>query len=136
MEKKVAAVMEIKSVDLPVFQTKFNMNTQRCRTLSRQVINAQADKNLSKLKKATFEALADYKKKRERRVQLLGSLLSHLRKSHLFYEFRKLRVKANILTEVRNKDKINGAYLLLKRFKDRLKAFDRAMQTLNKSKVN
>ena len=37
---------------------------------------------------------------------------------------------------VQDKNKIEGAYLLMKRFKNRLKAFDQAMQTLNETKAN
>lgn len=40
------------------------------------------------------------------------------------------------MAEIRDKDKINGAFLLMKRFKNRLKAFDEAMQALNRQKVN
>jgi len=41
-----------------------------------------------------------------------------------------------MLANVRDKDKIDGAFLLLKRFKNRLKAFDGALHAMDKTKVN
>ena len=41
-----------------------------------------------------------------------------------------------MIAQIRDKDKINGAFLLLKRFKNRLKAFDTALHALDKQKVN
>ena len=47
-----------------------------------------------------------------------------------------MRLKTNTFAQIRDKNKIEGAYLLMKRFKNRLKAFDAAMQALNNSKAN
>ena len=58
-------------------------------------------------------------------------LVRHLRKYHIFHEFRKMHLKTSSIALIRDKNKIEGAYLLMKRFKNRLKAFDGAMQVLN-----
>ena len=39
-------------------------------------------------------------------------------------------------TYIKDKSKIEGAYLLLKRFKNRLKNYDTALAKLNETKVN
>ena len=63
-------------------------------------------------------------------------MVRHLRKYHIYHEFRKMNLKTNSIAMVRDKNKIEGAYLLMKRFKNRLKAFDTAMQVLNETKAN
>ncbi len=59
--------------------------------------------------------------------RLLNLMLRSFRRYHLFHEFNKLNLQTNRVALVRDRDKINGAFLLLKRFKNRLKAFDEAM---------
>ena len=54
-------------------------------------------------------------------------MLRHLRKFHIYHEIRKWHNKTNAIAMVQNKSKIEGAYLIMKRFKDRLKAFDKAI---------
>ena len=68
--------------------------------------------------------------------RLLNLMLRSFRRYHLFHEFNKLNLQTNRVALVRDRDKINGAFLLLKRFKNRLKAFDEAMQALDRSKVD
>ena len=63
-------------------------------------------------------------------------LIRHVRKYHLFHEFKRLNLQTNAMAAVRDKNKIDGAYLLMKRFKNRLKAFDSALQAIEKAKVN
>lgn len=47
-----------------------------------------------------------------------------------------MRLKTSVIAQVQDKDKIEGAYLLLKRFKQRLRAFDTALNAVNNAKVN
>ena len=57
----------------------------------------------------------------------MNMLLRHFRKYQLFHAFRKMNLQTNRVAEIRDKSKIDGAYLILRRLKDRLKAFDVAL---------
>ena len=63
-------------------------------------------------------------------------LIRHCRKFHLYHEFKRMYVQTNRMAQIKDKSKIDGAYLILKRFKLRLKAFDTALQAVNEQKVN
>jgi len=136
MEDKVVGVMSIKLIDMPNMDAKFTINAKRCVNLSKQVVNDRTETKLAQCKKNAFTALCVNLKKAQRKDYLMSKMLSTFKKYHLFHEFNKLNQKTNILAEIRDKDKINGAFLLMKRFKNRLKAFDEAMQALNRQKVN
>jgi len=62
-------------------------------------------------------------------------MVGNFKKFHQFTELRKFKMQTSLLAQIRDKDKINGAYLLLKRFKNRLKAFDTALHALDKTKA-
>ena len=49
--------------------------------------------------------------------------------------FRHYKQRAMWEAQIQDKGKIDGAYLLLKRFKNRLKLFDQALEHMNKSKL-
>ena len=40
------------------------------------------------------------------------------------------------MTQIKDKNKIEGAYLLLRRFKNRLKVFDETMKAIHETKAN
>lgn len=53
--------------------------------------------------------------------------LATLRKFHIFWFFHKYRRQVKLEVQIKDKDSIQGAYLLLKRYKNRLKGFDEAL---------
>lgn len=59
-----------------------------------------------------------------------------IRKFHTFWFFHKYRRQINYEVTIKEKDRIGGAYLLLKRYKNRLKAFDQTLSTINATKVD
>ena len=59
-----------------------------------------------------------------------------MRKYHIYHFFKKYSRIINIEREIREKGNIEGAYLLLKRYKNRLKIFDQALSLLSKNKVS
>ena len=83
-----------------------------------------------------FRALHVHSIRSKKHDRSLNMLLHHFRKYQLFHAFRKMNLQTNRVAEIRDKSKIDGAYLILRRLKDRLKAFDVALQALNKAKVN
>jgi len=61
------------------------------------------------------------KKENKRKVV---RMMNTLRKFHTFWFFHKYRRIINWEVKMKEKDSIQGAYLLLKRYKNRLKMFD------------
>ena len=59
-----------------------------------------------------------------------------LRSYTLYHMMRRWRRQASFETAVREKSKIDGAYILIKRFKNRLKALDQAVERLHTLKAN
>ena len=88
------------------------------------------------LKRRAWTALTREVAAKKRRRRLLLQLTAHFRKFQLFHAVRKVHLQTNRLAAVRDKSKIDGAFLLLKRFKNRLKAFDTALHAMDRSKVN
>ena len=62
--------------------------------------------------------------------------MNTLRKFHTFWHFHKYRRIIHWQVKLKEKDSIQGAYLLLKRYKNRLKAFDSTLSIINKNKVD
>jgi hypothetical protein len=58
------------------------------------------------------------------------------RKYHLAQNFRDYKAKVLWEMTVKDKSKIDGAYLLIKRFKSQLKQFYSALETIFKSRAN
>ena len=73
------------------------------------------------------------KKRMRKQVTRMGYIL---RKFHIYQYFQKYRRNVNFEIQIREKSNIQGAYLLLKRYKNRLKAFDEALSKMNLSKVD
>ena len=103
------------------------MNTRRTVLLGKQIVNQRADDILTKLRRNAFTALLENVKIEQKKHTCIVRMIRNIRKFHLFNEMRRFKLQTSLLAQIRDKDKINGAYLLLKRFKDRLKAFDRAL---------
>ena len=112
------------------------MNTRRTVLLGKQIVNQRADDILTKLRRNAFTALLENVKIEQKKHTCMVRMIRNIRKFHLFNEMRRFKLQTSLLAQIRDKDKINGAYLLLKRFKDRLKAFDRALQAIDNAKAN
>lgn len=50
--------------------------------------------------------------------------MNAIRRFILYHSWRRYARNVSYANQLMNKDKIDGAYILLKRFKNRLKAFD------------
>ena len=62
-------------------------------------------------------------------------MVSCLGKQQLYHAFRKYHRQVNFEIALKDKSKIDGAYLLLKRYKNRLKNFDFALQKMENKKA-
>ena len=63
-------------------------------------------------------------------------MMKNLRKYQLYYAFRHYQKKVSWETALKDKSKIEGAYLLLKRYKNRLKTYDVALEKLEHKKCD
>ena len=64
------------------------------------------------------------------RTRKLQRCMVTLRKYHTFFFFHKYRRIVHWEVAIKEKDRIQGAYLLLRRFKNRLKNFDQVIGTI------
>ena len=63
-------------------------------------------------------------------------MIRHFSKVQLYHVFRKYHRNSNYETALKDKSKIDGAYLLLKRFKNRLKNYDLALAQIEGKKAD
>lgn len=66
----------------------------------------------------------------------LHKCMQILRKYHTFLYFHRYRRIVHWEVAIKEKNSIQGAYLLLRRFKNRLKAFDSVIAKIETAKVN
>jgi len=59
-----------------------------------------------------------------------------MRKYILYHSWRRYARQANFETQLKEKGRIEGAYILLKRFKNRLKHFDSTFKTITDQKAD
>lgn len=79
-----------------------------------------------------FRQLKQIKIERNKKI---SRMMFTLRKFHTFWQFHKYRRIVHWEVQMKSKDSIQGAYLLLKRYKNRLKAFDQTLLAMNENKV-
>lgn len=83
-----------------------------------------------------FAILKDYKAASKLDKMKLSRAFNAMRKFHLYHSFRRYAKQVSIYSVLQNKDRIEGAYLILRRFKDRLKGIDEVVKKVNQEKVN
>ena len=90
MEEKVVAVMNIKLVDMPIVEDKFDLNMRRTILFGKQIVNDRMDKKLTILKKHIWTALKRNVTQCQKQNRLTSLLLRNLRKFHLWHGFKKM----------------------------------------------
>ena len=88
------------------------------------------------MKKLVWKVLKHNRHGTFKRNKKLSRMMHIMRKYHIYHFFKKYSRIINIEREIREKGNIEGAYLLLKRYKNRLKIFDQALSLLSKNKVS
>ena len=63
-------------------------------------------------------------------------LVKNLNKLQLYHAFRRYHKKVCWELALKDKSKIDGAYLLLKRYKNRLKNYDLALERIDQKKCD
>ena len=96
--------------------------------IARFVVNTRLENSNMKKKKRIFGAIKLWFKNEQRRKSLVALMITRVNKFFLYHSFRRFRLKASWITAMKNKDKIEGAYLLLSSYKNRMKNFDQALR--------
>ena len=86
--------------------------------------------------KKTWAALIDNMKKEKHEKAKVRRLFEVIRKFILYHTWRKYARQVSFERQLMDKNKIEGAYLLLKRFKNRLKVMDDVVARINVEKAN
>jgi hypothetical protein len=73
------------------------------------------------LKRGVFSVFLENKREKIKERNKMAKMFRYFRKYHLAENFNRFKAKTSWETQIRDKSKIDGAYLLLKRFKHRLK---------------
>lgn len=82
---------------------------------------------MNEQKRSLFDVLRKNVEKEKIRRRKITRCMLTLRKFHTFLFFHKYRRTVHWETQIKSKDSIQGAYLLLKRYKNRLKGFDETL---------
>ena len=86
--------------------------------------------------KGVWQALIDFRNEKTREKQKILRLQDILRRYKLYHVWRKYVKQASFETQLMNKGKIDGAYILLKRFKNRLKGLDQVVSQIERDKLS
>ena len=87
------------------------------------------------MKQKVWKALIEVKQVGLKNKNIVRRVLEILKKYVLFHMTKRWKKKANAETIVKEKNRIEGAYLLLKRFKTRFKALDETVKVINEKKA-
>ena len=82
---------------------------------------------MQNMKKLVWKVLKHNRNGTFKRNKKVSRMMHIMRKYHSFHFFKKYAKIVHIEREIREKGNIEGAYLLLKRYKNRLKVFDQAL---------
>ena len=86
--------------------------------------------------KKVFAALIDHRNNEKKEKAKIGRVTQIVRKFILYHSWRRYAKNITYVTALKDKSKIDGAYLLIKRFKNRLKSIDDVMRRINIEKAN
>ena len=83
-----------------------------------------------------FDTLRNNADKNLKDRNKISRLMNVFRKYQMHHGFAKYKKQANWEADLMDRGRIDGAYLLLKRFKGRLKQFDKALERIYDEKAS
>ena len=86
--------------------------------------------------KSIFQALKDNRIAQKKEKAKIGRCTQIIRKFILYHTWRRYAKNVTYVTALKDKSKIDGAYLLIKRFKNRLKEIDEVLRKVSTEKAN
>ena len=135
MQEKIDDLMQIRNKELPAAQLLVERSINNVRKSIRFMIKIITGINRKERKLSVLRVLRDNVKLERATEKKLQRCMQVLRKFHTFWFFHKYRRIVHWEVQIKEKDSIQGAYLLLRRFKNRLKNFDNVVAQIQDSKV-
>lgn len=136
MSEKVSQIHAVRDVDLPDALDRVDKAERYIKNIVKYMISKQT-KYYNRLRMASLISVLRknviVKAENKRKVV---RMMNTIRKFHTFWFFHKYRRIISWEVKMKEKDSIQGAYLLLKRYKNRLKSFDSTLQFISKNKVD
>ena len=136
LSDKIETVLDIREKELPFIDLKLSMTNKRMNNLSRYLVRQKYEKSRKNTYRRAFQALIDNREANKYEKGKVKRCLNVLRKYVLYHAFRRYAKNINLEAVLKDKSKIDGAYLLIKRFKNRLKGLDEVVRRVNSEKAN
>ena len=136
LKESIKGVLKIRKVDLPEFEDKLKVTQQRMTNLSYFLVSNKVARWKDVKLRGVWQALIDYRNEKTREKQKIHRLQDILRRYKLYHVWRKYARQTNFETQLMSKGKIDGAYILLKRFKNRLKGIDQVVSQIERDKLS
>ena len=134
--QRVDELMAVRDVQFPEYDKKITAVHRRLKVTNTLLIEkAMNDRHLI-TKQICFKTLLDEVKNKKSQNGLVTKLVKNLNKLHLYHAFRRYHKRASWEVALKDKSKIDGAYLLLKRYKNRLKNYDIALERIDQKKCD
>lgn len=133
LQRKVEGLLDIRNKELPEFEARVLYAQHRMTRANRYLVR-QKMKKINLVKSiACWKALVEHMKEGKREKNKVKRCLVVLRKYVTHHFMRKWKVNHSVEVQIKDKNKIEGAYLLLRRYKNRLKAFDEAVKVIHEN---
>ena len=128
--------MALRDVQFPEYDKKIAAIHRRL-TRTNTLLHEKAihDRHLT-TKQICFKTLLEQVKNKKSKTGLVTKLVKNLNKLQLYHAFRRYHKKTSWELALKDKSKIDGAYLLLKRYKNRLKNYDIALERIDQKKCD
>ena len=126
--QRVDELMEVRDVEFPHYDKKIKSLHSRLTQVNALLYEKISEDRSLVTKRLCFKTLLDqvaqtkYSKGKGRRM------FKHFLKFQIYHAFRRYHKQVSWEIAIKDKSKIEGAYLLLKRFKNRLKNYDIALE--------
>ena len=133
---KMDSVLDIRAKELPSYDIRLSFTQWRVNKTNRYITKDIRERKDMVIKKACWAAIIANKIEMRRQKLRCYRVVEILRNYTLYHMMRRWRRQASFETALREKSKIDGAYILIKRFKNRLKALDKAVERLHTVKAN
>ena len=88
------------------------------------------------IKRSCWKILSENHKRGKRDKNRVQTVIDILCKYQVYHTMRRWKRQVTLESQVKDKNKIEGAYLLLRRFKNRLKAFDETVRVIHDKKAD
>ena len=130
-KEKCDSLLNIREIELPVYDEKIKYMHGRVSQVNHMLLDKYfEDKNMV-TKRLVFSSFLENLKERRREKKMFGTMVKHLENFQRYHAFRRYERQVDWEAKIKDKSKIDGAYLLLKRFKNRLKNYDSALEKVD-----